>query len=110
MSKERKNLVAAVLLFAAFLTVSVPALADGPARGVRDGGPQVGWVVRILGWLGLPQSLGSVWAASSANIDPNGTPDDSANIDPDGQPGLTSGGGTGASVYIDDSAHIDPDG
>jgi hypothetical protein len=98
MRKERNHLVAATLLFAAFLTVSVPALAEGPARGVRDGGTQVGWVVRILGWLGLPRGLGSIWEASSAHIDPNGTPM------------LTSIGGTGASAYTDDSAHIDPNG
>lgn len=97
MSKERKNLIAAVLLLAAFVTASVPALAEGPARGMPEN-PGTAWVVRILGWLGLPPSLGSAWEASSANIDP------------DGQPMLTSGEGTGAPASADSSANIDPNG
>jgi len=103
MSREWKNLVAVVFVLVTFVTVSVPALAAGPAGGGREGDPQVSWTVRILGWrgwlgwLGIPPSLGSVWEASSAYIDPNGQP-------------LTSGGETGASAYTDDSAHIDPNG
>jgi hypothetical protein len=97
MRKERKKVMAAVLLAVAVLTASVPAWAEEPGKGVRDERP---WVVRILDWLGLPtQGLGSIWEASSANIDPNG------------QPRPTSGGGeTGASASSDSSAHIDPDG
>jgi hypothetical protein len=100
MSKERKNVMAAVLLVAAVLTASVPARAEGPARGVREVGPGTAWVVRILGWLGLPpQRLGSIWESSSAYIDPNG------------QPTLNSGGGgTGIPASSDSSANIDPNG
>lgn len=98
--KERKNVMAAVLLVAAVLTASVPARAEGPARGMRDERPGTAWVVRILSWLGLPtQGLGSIWESSSAYIDPNG------------QPGPTSGGEeTGASAHTDDSSYIDPNG
>ncbi|MES1245446.1 MAG: hypothetical protein ABUT39_27830 [Acidobacteriota bacterium] len=89
-----KNLMAALLLAATFLTASVPAHAMEAAHGRRPG---TGWVVRILGWLGLPvQALGSVWEASSAHIDPNG------------QPRPNGGGGTGAGS--DSSANIDPNG
>jgi hypothetical protein len=75
MSKERKNVLAAVLLVAVVLTVPIPAHAKQPASGVRDAGPVRAWVVRILDWLGMhPTRIGSVWEASSANIDPNGQP------------------------------------
>lgn len=74
MSKERKNVLAAVLLVAVILAVPIPAHAKQPARGVRDTGPVRAWVVRILDWLGMHQAPGSIWEASSANIDPNGQP------------------------------------
>jgi hypothetical protein len=75
MSKERKNVMVALLLATALLTVPVPARAKGPERGIRDTGPGRAWVVRILDWLGLhPQGLGSIWESSSANIDPDGQP------------------------------------
>jgi hypothetical protein len=97
--RERKNLMAAMLLAAAFLVASIPARAEGPARGMRDARPGTDWVVRILDWLGLPpQGLGSIWET------------DSAHIDPDGQPTLNSGGEPGASSRSDSSAHIDPNG
>lgn len=98
-SKERKNVMAALLLVAAVLTASAPAQAEGPRRGVREGGPGRAWVVRLLDWFGLrPQGLRSIWEA------------DSAHIDPDGQPRPQSGDVTGASASPDDSAHIDPNG
>jgi hypothetical protein len=95
--RERKNFLAALLLATAFLTVTLPARAEGPARGMRDASPGMAWMVRLLDWLGLqPQGLGSIREASSANIDPNG------------QPTLNTGGGASASP--DDSANIDPNG
>lgn len=96
--RESKNLMAAMLLVVAFLMASIPARAEGPARGVHDARPGTAWMVRILDWLGLhPQGIGSIWEASSANIDPNG------------KPTLNSRGGAGASS-TDDSANIDPNG
>jgi hypothetical protein len=98
MRRGRKNVLAAMLLAAAFLAASIPARAEGPARGVRDASPGTAWVIRILGWLGLPtQGLGTARETSSANIDPNGEPN-------------SVGGGTGASSWINSSAHIDPNG
>ena len=98
--RERKNLMAALLLAAAFLTASIPAQAGEPARERRDASPGTSWVVQLLDWLGLhPQDLGSIWDADSANIDPNGKPRPNSGR-----------GGAGASTYTDDSAHIDPDG
>ena len=75
MRERMKNLMAALLLAAAFLTASIPAQAEGPARGMRDANPRTAWVVRLLDWLGLhPQGFSSTWESSSANIDPNGHP------------------------------------
>jgi hypothetical protein len=100
--KQRKGWIAAVVLIL-LLSASAPAAAAGPERG-GDGS----WIVRLLGWLGLPPSVTSVWDFSSGYIDPLGQPgpnsagtDDSGFIDPDGKPG---------SAGTDDSAHIDPDG
>lgn len=73
--RERKNLMAAMLLAAAFLMVSISAQAEGPARRMRDARPGTAWVVRVLNWLGLhTRGLGSIWEADSAHIDPNGQP------------------------------------
>jgi hypothetical protein len=73
--RERKNLMAALLLAAAFLTASIPVQAEEAARGRHYARPGTDWMVRILDWLGLhSRGLGSIWEASSANIDPNGHP------------------------------------
>jgi hypothetical protein len=72
--RERKNFIAALFLCVALLAASIPARAESPRRGVREAGPRT-WVVRILSWIGLhPQGFGSIWAPSSANIDPDGQP------------------------------------
>ena len=102
---QRKGWIAAVVL-AALLLASAPASAAGPAQ--RDTGS---WIVRLLGWLGLPPSVTAAWEADSGYIDPNGQPktngsegtDDSGYIDPLGQPGSSSAG-------TDSSGYIDPDG
>ncbi|HEX3131750.1 MAG TPA: hypothetical protein VH394_30720 [Thermoanaerobaculia bacterium] len=74
MSKERKNVMAAVLLAFAVLAMPVPAQAREP-RGGRESEPGRAWMVRLLDWLGLsPQGLGSIWEADSAHIDPDGLP------------------------------------
>ncbi len=101
---ERKSLVAVLALVMALAAVS-PALA-------ADHGPSAGWMARFLGWLGLEsQTIGRLWDATSANIDPDGQPrpnampDDSAHIDPNGQSRPD-----GAAERPDDSANIDPNG
>ena len=103
MRNQRKGWIAVAVL-AALLLASAPASAAGLVK--RDMGS---WIVRLAGWLGLPPSVTAIWAADSANIDPNGQPkptgsagtDDSGYIDPLGQPRSSS---------VDDSANIDPDG
>ena len=97
MRERMKNLTVALLLVSAFLAASIPARAEGPRKGERDPGPGTAWMIRVLDWLGLP-TLGAVWEASSAYIDP------------DGQPTLHRGGETGASASSDSSANIDPNG
>jgi hypothetical protein len=92
--RERKNLMAAILLVAAFLMATLPIRAEEPARRMREASPGTAWVVQLLDWLGLR----SVQEMSSAYIDPNG------------HPTLHPGGGPGASASPDDSAYIDPNG
>ena len=99
MRERMKNLTAALILAAAFLTASLPSRAEEPARGLRDANPGRAWVVRFLDWLGLqPRGLGAVWEASSANIDPNGQPTSNPGEEPE------------ASAGSDSSAYIDPNG
>lgn len=89
---QRTGWIAAVAM-TAFLLITAPAFAAGPAR--EDAG---NWIVRLAGWLGLPPSLAAAWDLSSANIDPNGRPKPGGD-----QPGPGSAG-------TDDSANIDPNG
>jgi hypothetical protein len=103
MRNERKNVTAALLLAATILAATIlaaPVHARNiePSRGVRNDGAGRSWVVRVLGWFGLPTGLGSIWEASSANIDPNGKPTNH------------SGENGGASATSDSSAYIDPNG
>jgi hypothetical protein len=87
--KQRKGWIAAVVLVL-LLSASAPAAASGPDRGT-DGS----WIVRLLGWLGLPPTAIPLWSSNSSGTD------DSIHIDPDGQPG---------SAGTDDSIYIDPNG
>lgn len=95
MRERMKKLMTALLVATAFLTASIPARAEGPARRTGES-PGMEWVTRILDWLGLHPQRSTIWEASSANIDPDGQPN--------------SGGSGGTSPSSDSSAHIDPNG